>query len=117
MKPGAFDYVRIDTAEEAWQLLAQYGDDARILAGGQTLMAMLNMRLAQPKVLLDVSRTAPLDYVRVQDGKLAIGAAATQRSVEWRASLASDPSTASGWPSESGRPNYRSGSARISRSR
>ena len=90
MKPGAFEYIRIDTAAEAWDLLAQYGEDARILAGGQTLMAILNMRLAQPKVLLDVSRTAPLDYVRVQDGKLAIGAAATQGSVEWRASLASE---------------------------
>ena len=90
MKPPTFDYVRIEALEEATNLLAKYGEDARILAGGQTLMAMLNMRLAQPKVLLDVSRTASLDYARVQDGTLAIGAAATQRSVEWRASLASE---------------------------
>ncbi|MEW5890026.1 MAG: FAD binding domain-containing protein [Pseudomonadota bacterium] len=90
MKPGAFDYIRIDSAEEACELLAQYGDDARILAGGQSLMTVLNMRLAQPGLLLDVSRTAPLDYVRLQDDKLAVGAAATQASVEWRAGLAGE---------------------------
>jgi 2-furoyl-CoA dehydrogenase FAD binding subunit len=90
MKPCAFDYVRIDSAEEACELLATYGDDARILAGGQSLVAMLNMRLTQPRLLIDVSRTAMLNYVRVQDGKLAIGAAATQASVEWRPGLGSE---------------------------
>ncbi|MFL6675823.1 MAG: FAD binding domain-containing protein, partial [Massilia sp.] len=87
MKPPAFDYARPDTAEEAVNLLADAGDDARILAGGQSLMAVLNLRLAQPSVLIDISRVPDLNYVRPGAGKLAIGAAATQGSVEWRPTL------------------------------
>ena len=87
MKPHAFDYVRAETGEEAVQQLRELGADARILAGGQSLMAVLNMRLAQPTALIDVSRTEDLDYVRVDRNMLAIGAAATQARVEWRASL------------------------------
>ena len=87
MKPQAFDYARPDSAEEAVAMLAQSGDDARILAGGQSLMAVLNLRLAQPSVLIDISRVPDLNYVRVDGKHLAIGAAATQGSVEWRASL------------------------------
>jgi 2-furoyl-CoA dehydrogenase FAD binding subunit len=69
--------------------LAQGADDARVLAGGQSLMAVLNMRLAQPRLLIDISRTAELNSVRVdnESGWLVVGAAATQGSVEWRASL------------------------------
>jgi 2-furoyl-CoA dehydrogenase FAD binding subunit len=88
MKPQAFDYVRPDTAEEAVGLLANAGPDARIMAGGQSLMAILNMRLAQPSMLIDISRVPDLNYVHVKDGHLAIGAAATQASVEWRETLA-----------------------------
>jgi 2-furoyl-CoA dehydrogenase FAD binding subunit len=87
MKPAAFDYVRAETADEAVQQLHQRGSEARILAGGQSLMAALNMRLAQPSALIDISRTAELDYVRVEGGMLAIGAAATQGRVEWRPEL------------------------------
>jgi 2-furoyl-CoA dehydrogenase FAD binding subunit len=90
MKPAAFEYARIDAAEEACELLAEYGDAARVLAGGQSLMPMLSMRLAQPSMLLDISRCAALDYIRLQNGKLAIGAAATQASVEWRSTLAQE---------------------------
>lgn len=90
MKPAPFDYIRIDSAEEACALLAEHGDDARILAGGQSLVTVMNMRLAQPARLLDISRAAPLDYVRVDGGKLVVGAAATQASVEWRAGLAAE---------------------------
>lgn len=90
MKPQAFDYARPDSALEAIQLLADAGEDGRILAGGQSLMAVLNLRLAQPGVLIDISRLPELDYVK-NDGKhLRIGAAATQGSVEWRAGLADD---------------------------
>ncbi|GAA4333229.1 FAD binding domain-containing protein [Pigmentiphaga soli] len=88
MKPAAFDYVRADSGDEAIGLLARHGGDARILAGGQSLMAVLNMRLAQPEMLIDISRSADLDYARAQGGVLAVGAAATQGSVEWRPSLA-----------------------------
>jgi len=90
VKPAAFDYVRAESAEEAVQQLRALGADARILAGGQSLMAVLNMRLAQPSALVDISRTADLDYVRADGGMLAIGAAATQGSVEWRKTLAQE---------------------------
>ena len=82
MKPARFDYVRADSADEAQALLAQHGGDARILAGGQSLIAMLNMRLAEPQVLVDISRIAELAYMRVEDGRLAVGAATTQSALE-----------------------------------
>lgn len=88
MKPAAFDYFRIEHAEQAVAALAQYGEDARILAGGQSLMAVLNMRLATPSLLLDISRSSPLAQVQVKDGRMHIGAAATQASIEWRGQLA-----------------------------
>ncbi|CAM3413489.1 FAD binding domain-containing protein [Bordetella sputigena] len=88
MKPPAFDYLRADSADEAVAQLRELGEDARILAGGQSLMAVLNMRLAQPAALIDISRAADLDYVRTGGGMLAVGAAATQASVEWRDTLA-----------------------------
>lgn len=87
MKPKAFDYIRADSLDEAVSLLHEAGSDARIMAGGQSLMAALNMRLAQPSVLIDISRTSDLNYVQVQNGFLCIGAAATQASVEWRSGL------------------------------
>lgn len=87
MKPAPFDYVRADSAEEAAAQLARYADDARILAGGQTLLAVLNMRLAQPSLLVDISRSAALAAVVIEDQALLIGAAATQASVELRAGL------------------------------
>ncbi|MGK6305778.1 FAD binding domain-containing protein [Variovorax sp. DT-64] len=90
MKPAAFDYVRAETSEEAVQQLRALGADARILAGGQSLMAVLNMRLAQPSALIDISRTGDLGYVRTGGGMLAVGAAATQGSVEWRKTLAQE---------------------------
>jgi 2-furoyl-CoA dehydrogenase FAD binding subunit len=88
MKPAPFDYIRADSADEVVSLLHQHGADARILAGGQSLMAMLNFRLAQPKLLIDISRCADLNYSRIENGALTIGAAATQASVEWRPQLA-----------------------------
>jgi 2-furoyl-CoA dehydrogenase FAD binding subunit len=87
MKPASFDYQRADTAEIAVASLAELGGDARILAGGQSLMAVMNMRLAQPKRLIDISRSASMAQVRVEGQWLHIGAAATQASVEWRPHL------------------------------
>ncbi|SAL60096.1 molybdopterin dehydrogenase [Caballeronia choica] len=89
MKPAPFDYLRAMTTQDALDTLAQTGEDARILAGGQSLMAVLNMRLAQPRVLIDISRTDELNAVRLDNeaGHLVISAAATQGSVEWRKSL------------------------------
>lgn len=90
MKPYAFDYQRVDGASEAVAALAALGEDARILAGGQSLMAVMNMRLAEPRRLIDISRSASLAEVRIDGGWLHIGAAATQASVEWRARLADE---------------------------
>ena len=64
MKPRRFDYARPDTVDEAVALLAEHGDEARVLAGGQSLMAMLNLRLAEPAVLIDIARIAELDTIR-----------------------------------------------------
>ena len=88
MKPAAFDYQRIDSADEACAVLAQMGEDARILAGGQSLLAVLNMRLAQPQRLLDISRCAPLQQLREEPDALLVGAAVTQATLEWRPELA-----------------------------
>ena len=87
MKPAAFDYVRADSVEAACALLAEHGDEARILAGGQSLMAVLNMRLAQPALLIDISRSASLARIEVRDGQLEVGASATQAALEWRPTL------------------------------
>ncbi len=84
MKPRPFDYVRPDTVDEAVAVLAEHGDDARILAGGQSLLAMLNLRLADPAVLIDITRIAALDEIRDLGGKIEIGAAVTQnRLLAW----------------------------------
>lgn len=64
MKPRPFDYIQPDTVEEVLALLAEYGDDARILAGGQSLIAMLNLRLIEAKALIDISRIGELDFIR-----------------------------------------------------
>jgi 2-furoyl-CoA dehydrogenase FAD binding subunit len=70
MKPRPFDYVRPDSVEEVLALLAEYGDDARILAGGQSLLPMLNLRLIDARVLIDISRLDELDVIRrVDDAK------------------------------------------------
>src|SRR5271170_3893701 len=81
MKPRPFDYVRPDTVEEAVALLAEYGDDARILAGGQSLVPMLNLRLIDAKVLIDISRIAALDVVRDRGDSIEVGAAVTQNTL------------------------------------
>ena len=82
MKPAPFTYHRARSAEEAVSLLAELGDDAKLLAGGQSLVAMMNFRLARPAALVDISRLAELRYVRVHDGELRIGALALHRDLE-----------------------------------
>lgn len=90
MKPAKFDYVRAESADDAVALLAEYGDDARILAGGQSLMPMLNMRLTQPQILIDISQVGDLDFLRAEKGALNVGAATTQATLEWRKQLANE---------------------------
>jgi 2-furoyl-CoA dehydrogenase FAD binding subunit len=81
MKPRAFDYARPDTADEALALLAEYGDEARVLAGGQSLMAMMNLRLAEPAILIDINRIADLGHIREHGNSIEIGAAVTQNTL------------------------------------
>jgi 2-furoyl-CoA dehydrogenase FAD binding subunit len=92
MKPARFDYLRAESTAHALEALSYAGDDARLLAGGQSLMAVLNMRLATPSLLVDVSRTAELDVLRhdASRAELVVGAAVTQAKVEWRAELADE---------------------------
>jgi 2-furoyl-CoA dehydrogenase FAD binding subunit len=90
MKPRPFDYARPDTVEEALALLAEYGDDARILAGGQSLLPMLNLRLIEAGVLIDISRIVELDVISNNVGTafmqnpgetVEVGAAVTQNEL------------------------------------
>jgi 2-furoyl-CoA dehydrogenase FAD binding subunit len=86
VKPRPFDYARPDTVDEAIALLAEHGDDARILAGGQTLLAMLNLRVVEPAILVDITRIPELDVIREADGQIEVGAAVTQnRLMAWPA--------------------------------
>ena len=81
MKPRPFDYLRPDTVEEALALLADYGDDARVLAGGQSLVPMLNLRIVEAEALIDISRIAALDAIRDLGDRIEIGAAVTQNKL------------------------------------
>jgi len=84
MKPRRFDYVRPDTVAEALALLAEHGDAAKVLAGGQSLMAMLNLRLLEPTVLIDIARLAELDTIKMAGDKVEVGAAVIQnRLKDW----------------------------------
>ena len=82
MKPPRFDYIRADSVEEAIEALTEHGDDARVLAGGQSLVAMLNMRLVAPEVIVDVSRVPELATITRTDDYVEIGAAVTQAAVQ-----------------------------------
>jgi aerobic carbon-monoxide dehydrogenase medium subunit len=82
MKPAPFSYHRARSADEAVSLLAELGDDAKLLAGGQSLVAMMNFRLARPAALVDISRLDELRYVRADNGGMRIGALALHRDLE-----------------------------------
>jgi aerobic carbon-monoxide dehydrogenase medium subunit len=82
MKPPAFEYVAAASTEEVVAELAAHGDEARILAGGQSLMPILNMRLAAPARLVDMNRVAALSYIVERAGGVAIGAMTRQRTAE-----------------------------------
>src|SRR5919108_6501392 len=87
MKPAPFEYFAPTDTGEALDLLARYGDEAKILAGGQSLMPLMNMRLARPRVLVDINRLTALSHISLDaDGALTIGALTRQRAIE-RSSL------------------------------
>lgn len=81
MKPRPFDYARPDTVEEALALLAEYGESARILAGGQSLLPMLNLRLIDADVVIDISQLGELSAIRDLGHAVEIGAAVTQNTL------------------------------------
>jgi carbon-monoxide dehydrogenase medium subunit len=80
--PAAFDYVRADSADQAISLLQQHGDDAKLLAGGHSLIPLMKYRLATPAVLVDIGRLSDLNYVREDGDKLRIGALTRHRDLE-----------------------------------
>jgi CO/xanthine dehydrogenase FAD-binding subunit len=82
MKPAKFDYHDPTTLEEALGLLAQFGDQARPLAGGQSLVPLMNFRLIRPAHLIDLNGVEELSYIRMDCGPLRIGAIARQRELE-----------------------------------
>ena len=82
MKPAPFEYHDPDHIDAVLDLLAQLGDEAKVLAGGQSLVPLMNFRLARPAHLIDLNRVAELSYVRTAAGQLSIGAMTRQRSLE-----------------------------------
>ena len=81
MKPAAFEYYAPRAVDEAVALLAAHGDDAKVLAGGQSLVPLMNMRLARPRVIIDINRVRGLDRLG-GDGVLRLGALVRQRAAE-----------------------------------
>jgi len=73
MYPTSFEYLAPKSKSEAVELLTQYGEDAKVLAGGQSLVPMMKLRVARPKYLIDINRIADLAYVREENGKLHCG--------------------------------------------
>jgi CO/xanthine dehydrogenase FAD-binding subunit len=82
VKPAPFEYVAPDSVEAALAVLAERGAEAKVLAGGQSLVPMMNFRLARPGVLVDLNRLRELDYVRADGGALRLGAMTRQRRLE-----------------------------------
>jgi aerobic carbon-monoxide dehydrogenase medium subunit len=80
--PAAFDYLRAHTTDEAFAHLQQHGAEARVLAGGQSLIPAMRFRLARPAVLVDINGIGELNYVRMTDGVLAVGAIARDTDIE-----------------------------------
>ena len=82
MVPSSFEYVAPTTLAEALDLLRRYGGDAKVVAGGHSLIPLMKMRLSEPKHLIDLGRISDLSYIREQDGGLAIGAMTTYYQLE-----------------------------------
>ncbi len=74
MIPAAFEYARAGSVQEAAELLGKYGEDAKVLAGGHSLIPLMRLRLAQPSALIDVNSIKELNYIHAEGGKLRVGA-------------------------------------------
>lgn len=82
MYPASFEYRRATSVKEAVQMLADSGGQAKVLAGGHSLLPLMKLRLATPAMLVDIGRLAELKEIRVVDGQVAVGALATHREVQ-----------------------------------
>jgi len=82
MIPASFEYAAPKTLEEALRLVERHGDEAKILAGGHSLLPLVKLRLAQPRYIIDIGRLRNMSYVREEDGSIAIGALTTHAEVE-----------------------------------
>jgi carbon-monoxide dehydrogenase medium subunit len=82
LKPPPFEYFAPQTLEEALSLLAEHGEDAKVLAGGQSLVPLLALRLARPSALIDLGRVPGMDQIRRDDGHVVVGAMARERAAE-----------------------------------
>jgi len=82
MKPCAFEYFSPGSVQETIALLDRYGDDAKIIAGGQSLVPMMNFRLARPEILIDINAIRELEYISTEGDELAIGALTRERDIE-----------------------------------
>lgn len=82
MIPTSFDYVTAKNLDDALSLLAKHKDDAKLLAGGHSLLPAMKLRIAQPKVLIDISRIKDLNYIREEGGQIRIGAMTTHFQIE-----------------------------------
>ena len=92
MNPARFAYAEPATVDEAAGLLSQRGDAARIIAGGQSLAPLLNMRLAAPEILIDIARLAALKQIEIKDGAIEVGSAVTQHELHiWPALATAQP--------------------------
>src|SRR5437879_6295934 len=80
--PAAFDYHSAKSVDEAIALLQQYGDDAKVLAGGHSLIPSMKLRLAQPAHLVDLGKISGLSYIREESGAVAVGAMTTYTTIE-----------------------------------
>lgn len=89
MKPSPFDYVRAESVEHAVALLAQHRDEAKLLAGGQSLVPLLNLRLARPALVIDIARL-PLQGIGIIDGQIRLGALVRHRVLEFDETIAAE---------------------------
>jgi carbon-monoxide dehydrogenase medium subunit len=92
MKPAQFEYDDPQTEDEALDLLARHGDDCKVIAGGQSLVPLMNFRLARPARLIDINRIDSLSYIKREEGRLVIGAMARHTHLEHAEEVAQ------GWP-------------------
>jgi carbon-monoxide dehydrogenase medium subunit len=82
VKPAAFEYEDPAEVDEALALLGRHGEEAKVLAGGQSLVPLMNFRLARPGVLVDINRIRALDSLRLEDGTISVGALTRQARLE-----------------------------------